>query len=86
LTNAKDGANLLKPNKQTGIKKMSKDKIAINKCTALKMFWSAGISALPVAQAEEALKRASDKLESMAQVTKGYWLADDVSKAVGKFK
>ncbi|MNV67582.1 hypothetical protein D3C71_1603880 [compost metagenome] len=47
------------------------------------MFWNAGISSMPTAQAEIALKKASDKLDSMSQPTQGYWYAKDVSKVIG---
>lgn len=63
---------------------MNVQEMAINKRTALMMFWNAGISDMPDAQAEEALKLASDKLDSMYQPTKGYWYAKDVSKTIGR--
>lgn len=63
---------------------MNVQDMAINKRTALMMFWNAGISSMPTAQAEIALKKASDKLESIYQPTAGYWYAKDVSKAIGK--
>lgn len=63
---------------------MNVQEMAINKRTALMMFWNAGISDMPNDQAEVALKRASDKLDSMYQLTAGYWYAQDVSKAIGK--
>lgn len=62
---------------------MNVQEMAINKRTALMMFWNAGISVMPNDKAEVALKRASDKLESMYQPTKGYWYASDVSKVIG---
>ena len=51
-------------------------KIAVNKRTALKMFWDAGHNT------EARLIAASERLEAMHQPTKGYWYANDVSKAV----
>lgn len=63
---------------------MNVQEMAINKRTALMMFWNAGISSMPTAQAEIALKKASDKLDSMSQPTQGYWYAKDVSKVIGK--
>lgn len=63
---------------------MNVQEMAINKRTALMMFWNAGISDMPNDQAEVALKRASDKLDSMYQPSAGYWYAQDVSKAIGK--
>lgn len=57
---------------------MNVQEMAINKRTALMMFWNAGHNT------EEMLKRASDKLESMQQPTKGYWYAADVSKVIGR--
>lgn len=51
---------------------MNIQEMAINKRTALMMFWNAGISDMPNDQAEVALKRASDKLDSMHQPTAGY--------------
>lgn len=62
---------------------MNVQEMAINKRTALMMFWNAGISSMSNAEAEVALKRASDKLESMQQPTAGYWYATDVSKVIG---
>jgi 2-iminoacetate synthase ThiH len=63
---------------------MNVQEMAINKRTALMMFWNAGISSMPTEQAEVALKRASDKLDSMSQPTAGYWYASDVSKVLPK--
>ena len=63
---------------------MNVQEMAINKPTALMMFWNNGISSMPTAQAEIALKKASDKLDHMRQPTAGYWYAADVSKAMGK--
>lgn len=63
---------------------MNVQEMAINKRTALLMFWNNGISSMPTEQAEAALKRASHKLDSMNQPTVGYWYAADVSKAIGK--
>lgn len=63
---------------------MNVQEMAINKRTALMMFWNAGISTMPSQEAEIALKLASDKLESMQQPTKGYWYAADVSKVLPK--
>ena len=56
---------------------MNVQELAVNKRTALMMFWNAGHCT------EEKLKTASDKLESMQQPTKGYWYAADVSKVIG---
>lgn len=61
---------------------MNVQEMAINKRTALMMFWNAGISSLPTGDAELALKAASAKLESMYQPTEGYWYASDVSKVI----
>ena len=55
------------------------DKLAINKRTALKMFWDAG------ATTEQALLEASDMIDKIYQPSEGYWYADDVSKAVEKW-
>lgn len=63
---------------------MNVQEMAINKRTALMMFWNTVISDMPNDQAEVALKRASDKLDSMHQPTAGYWYAKDVSKVIGK--
>lgn len=57
---------------------MNVQEMAINKRTALMMFWNAGHNT------EEKLKAASDKLDSMKQPSKGYWYASDVSKVIGK--
>lgn len=65
---------------------MNVNEMAINKRTALMMFWNAGISNMSDAQAEKALKLASDKLDSMQQPTKGYWYAKDVSKSLDTLK
>jgi hypothetical protein len=56
------------------------DKIAVNKRTALKMFWDAGYNT------EAQLIAASERLEAMQQPTKGYWYANDVSKAIDTLK
>lgn len=66
------------------VQEMAQTCLAINKRTALMMFWNNGISSLPNDQAEVALKRASDKLDSMYQPTAGYWYAADVSKVLPK--
>ena len=57
---------------------MNVQDLAVNKRTALMMFWNAGHNT------EAKLKAASDKLESMKQPSKGYWYASDVSKAIGE--
>lgn len=57
---------------------MNVQELAVDKRTALMMFWNAGHNT------EEKLKAASDKLESMKQPSKGYWYASDVSKAIGE--
>lgn len=57
---------------------MNTDKLAINKRTALRMFWDAGHTT------EAQLIAASKKLDSMKQPSLGYWFASDVSKAIGK--
>jgi hypothetical protein len=62
---------------------MNNDKLAVNRRTALMMFWNAGISDLPETKQEKALLAANHKLDSIQQPTKGYWLAEDVSKAIG---
>jgi hypothetical protein len=55
---------------------MNVQELAINKRTALKMFWDAGHNT------EAQLIAASECLEAMQQPTKGYWYANDVSKAI----
>lgn len=57
---------------------MNVQEMAINKRTALRMFWDAGYNT------EEKLIAASKKLDSMPQPTEGYWYAKDVSKAIGR--
>lgn len=57
---------------------MNVQDLAVNKRTALMMFWNAGHNT------EAKLKAASDKLNSMKQPIKGYWYASDVSKAIGE--
>lgn len=57
---------------------MNVNELAINKRTALKMFWDAGHTS------EAELIAASKKLDSMKQPSVGYWYAKDVSKAIGK--
>ena len=57
---------------------MNINEMAINKRTALKMFWDAGHTT------EAQLIAASKKLDSMKQPSQGYWFASDVSKAIGK--
>ena len=59
---------------------MNVQEIAIDKRTALMMFWNAGHDN------ETSLKAASDRLESMPQPTKGYWYAKDVSKAIDSMR
>lgn len=63
---------------------MNVQEMAINKRTALMMFWNAGISSMPTEQAEQALKRASDKIDSLYQPTAGYWYAKDISAILPK--
>lgn len=57
---------------------MNVNEMAVNKRTALKMFWCAGHTT------EKQLIAASKKLDSMKQPSKGYWYAKDVSKMIGK--
>lgn len=52
------------------------DQLAIDKRTALKMFYDAGF------KFESDLIMASDLLESMRRPNKEYWLALDVIKAI----
>lgn len=52
------------------------DKIAVNKRTALKMFWDAGFTF------ESDLIRANDIIQSIKPATEGYWYADDVVRAI----
>lgn len=56
---------------------MNVQELAVDKRTALMMFWNAGHNT------EAKLKAAGDKLDSMKQPSKGYWYASDVSKAIG---
>lgn len=57
---------------------MNVNELAINKRTALRMFWDAGHTSEPQ------LVAASKKLDSMKQPSPGYWYAKDVSKVIGK--
>lgn len=57
---------------------MNVNELAVNKRTALRMFWDAGHTT------EQQLIAASNKLESMKQPSKGYWYASDVSRVIGK--
>ena len=57
---------------------MNVNELAVNKHTALRMFWDAGHTT------EQQLIAASNKLERMKQPSEGYWYASDVSKAIGK--
>lgn len=57
---------------------MNLNELAINKRTALRMFWDSGFTT------EAQLIAASKKLDRMKQPSKGYWFASDVSKAIGK--
>ena len=59
---------------------MNVQELAINKRTALMMFWNAGHNT------EAQLIAASERLEAMQQPTKGYWYANDVSKAIDSMK
>ena len=59
---------------------MNVQELAIDKRTALMMFWNAGHDN------ETTLQAASDRLEAMPQPTKGYWYAKDVSKAIDNMK
>lgn len=54
------------------------DKIAVNKRTALKMFWDAGFTF------KSDLIRANDIIQSMKPATEGYWYADDITLAIEK--
>ena len=54
------------------------DKIAVNKRTALKMFWDAGFIF------DSDLVRANDIIQSMKPAADGYWYADDVALAIEK--
>lgn len=54
------------------------DKIAINKKTALKMFWDAGYIT------EQSLTQANDMLGKLKQPTNGYYYAEDVSSQIEK--
>ncbi len=55
---------------------MNTKEMAIDKRTALMMFWNAGFDT------DEKILKAHDKLMSIRQPTKGYWYAVDVSKAI----
>lgn len=57
---------------------MNINELAINKRTALRMFWDAGHTT------EAQLIAASKKLDSMKQPSAGYWFASDVSKSIVK--
>ena len=52
------------------------DKLAINKSTALKMFWDRGFNS------ESEIIRADSLLKTIQQPTKGYYLAKDVSSLI----
>lgn len=52
--------------------------IAVNKKTALKMFWDAGYDT------EAKLLAAAKLLEGAKQPTAGYYLADDVAALIAK--
>lgn len=54
------------------------DKIAVNKRTALKMFWDAGV------QSEAGMVKASVAIDNLYQPTKGYFLAEDVAELISK--
>lgn len=56
------------------------DKIAVNKRTALKMFWDAGYNT------ELLLAYANDTLKNIPQPSSGYWYAEDVSNFIDKLK
>lgn len=56
--------------------KNTSERLAVNKRTALKMFWDAGYNT------EEKLQSASDIIESMKPATAGYWYADEISKHI----
>lgn len=59
---------------------MNVQEIAINKRTALMMFWNAGHNTEPQMIAANA------RLEAMQQPTKGYWYANQVSKLLDDMK
>ena len=65
---------------------MNTQELAIDKRTALMMFWNAYISELPEPKQEQALLDANHKIEAIPQPTKGYWYAKDVSKAIDNMK
>jgi len=52
------------------------DRIAINKRTALRMFWNAGHDT------EAAMLAADAALETIAQPSTGYYYADDVAQLI----
>ena len=52
------------------------DRIAVNRRTALKMFWDAGF------ETESAMIRAKDLLAAMPQTVRGYWFADTVAMVI----
>lgn len=56
------------------------DRIAVNKRTALLMFWNAGFNT------EARLIQANEALTALAQPTAGYFYADDVAQAITNFK
>lgn len=65
---------------------MNTKELAVDRRTALMMFWNAGISDLPEPEQEQALLDANHKLDSLNQPTKGYWYAKDVSKVLDSLK
>ncbi len=66
---------------------MNVSELAIDRRTALMMFWNVFISEISGHKLQEqALLDANHKLDSMPQPTKGYWYAKDVSKAIDNMK
>lgn len=59
---------------------MNNDKLAVNKRTALMMFWNAGYNT------ESKLLAANEKLMKLQQPSNGYFYADDVSKSIDSLK
>lgn len=59
---------------------MNVNEMAINKRTALMMFWNAGHNT------EAQLIAANARLEAMQQPTKGYWYAKDVSNVLDSMR
>ena len=57
---------------------MNTQELAVNKRTALMMFWNAGVTT------EEGMLKASQKLEASYQPSAGYWYAKDISKMLEK--